>query len=305
MKITEIPTQTPLEHVGYTGGMSYDRKNSNYAKVGLTIKNAKHFPVFEHVTTSFDLIDVSRFFLHELSKNRTIAITAHSLRRIIPSGPINSFSSCPLTSRLFDAYYKARETYKKENARFLLPFSVKNSLSLSMNFREMNRLIDYIDTFNNTEFKEISSYFTSYLTKYNCKFLEEFPTNFKSYNWLDYVSTDFDSIKVLSKTPYNWTVALNIPLAIWMQIIRHRTLDIIYEEVLPEYDPIVTRNIDPAILDSIPKDDPYYYLGGQMVVGVLSGLPMYWEHLINHRTVRGAQKQTRLLAKEIKATLFI
>jgi hypothetical protein len=305
MKITELPATHPLEHIGFTGGMSYDRKNKNYRKVGEVIKKSKHFPVMEHVCKSFDLVDVSRYFVHELSKHRVLTLTVNSLRRVVPSGFISPYEDCDLTKELLASYHRMRETHRKEDARFLVPLSVKNSMSMTINIREINRVLKYLRKFDNPEFKSIVTYFENYLQQFDCNFEEEFPVEFFDYNWypLDF-KVGSKKVVILEKTPTNWTVAMKMPLAIWMQFLRHRSLDIIHEEVLDSYDPLVTDNADPALLAALPRDNPYYYLGGQEVVVVLSGLPMYWKHMMNHRLQKGAQHQARGIADTLYSSLF-
>lgn len=284
------------EFYGYVGGTSFDRKNKDYAKVGKNILNAKHYPVFEHFSFTFDFEDSSRYFLYELTKDRVVTVTANSQRRLISKSYL--IPEDPSFISLYDynfSKYKELITNKsrKEDARFVLPNAIHTTFSLTGNVRELNYLVQKYRNIDNDEFKSFVSILTSFLQENDCYFEEHFNDDFNKSvdidlaprSLSDCLDSEF-SVTVLSHTDYNVAVAFFIPVAIWMQFIRHRLFHICYDKITPYYLPIITENIDHDILNKYQSDsisNPYSVLGGQFVTGVLSGPLFAWKHFMQHR----------------------
>ena len=311
MELKQVPPVSILGHIGYTGGRSRNRKNTNYKEVGLKILSRGETPPFEHYNVTFDLDGTSRYLLYLLSTSRVITITANSQRYLKVENVLDYYNNDPFVSGCLASYLLAcGDNVKKEEARALLPLASKTAdLSFTTNIRELNRLYCFFEAQKNTESSELAALLKKYLTCNDVFFSEPLPSGF--YPQLTILprlkesSPEVGTLKVthIKTSNFMHQFVLRIPFYIWMQLIRHKSLLVEEVSILNLYDPIVFKYLDPTMFSTKNSEDPYHILNGQYVEVSIWGPLHAWENFLRWRLEKATQPATQKLAQAIAKEL--
>ena len=145
-------TEKPIDNISLAAGTSYRKDNVSYKRVESCVKH-RHTSVLEHATITFRVDDVSRDCMAQLTRHRLVSFVVVSQRYckydlnnddwyIIPPsfkedkklrlGYQNSMNVAG------QSYMKALQSgIPAEDARYLLPGSMRTSLTMTLNAREL------------------------------------------------------------------------------------------------------------------------------------------------------------------------
>ncbi len=145
-------TTDPIQHVSMCAGTCYDKRDYSEKRVMLCY-NLKHHSVFEHVTATFRVTDVSRACTHQLVRHRIASYSQQSQRYVkvdagsddwyvIPPAFLDDAERLEAFKRgmreAWQAYLAALEAgLKPGDARYLLPEATKTEIVVTMNLREI------------------------------------------------------------------------------------------------------------------------------------------------------------------------
>ena len=125
------------------------------------IKDRGHMSVFEHASVTFDIQDVSRIFLAQISRHRLASPSVESQRYrsqsefdlVLPPAINHEKLGDDLFFKILSLADKGKEVYDelialgvlKEDARYLLFGGGTTSMLFTSNFREMLHILDLRD----------------------------------------------------------------------------------------------------------------------------------------------------------------
>lgn len=130
-----------------------------------------HSSIAEHVVFNFDIEDISRLAIEELESHRLISVTEKSQRYVkfennyyIPDELVNlqdRLEYIKYCNALFTLYQKIIDENKYnpkiyEDARYILPLATYTQLGLTINARELEYVIQCLNSSEFTECKELA-----------------------------------------------------------------------------------------------------------------------------------------------------
>lgn len=156
-------TKEPMMVVSMAAGCCYGKDNYSEGRVQTCYRKG-HMSVFEHVSATFKVSDVSRACTHQLVRHRVASYSQKSQRYskfddsylskddwyVIPpdisNGNTQGFSEWEYKNQMRKAmtcYLAAiRNGAKPEDARFVLPEATKTDIVCTMNLREIYHFLD-------------------------------------------------------------------------------------------------------------------------------------------------------------------
>lgn len=149
-------TEDPVRVVSLAAGCCYGKSDVSEKRVK-TCMTSGHLSVFEHVSATFKLSDISRACSHQLVRHRLASYSQQSQRYckidtstddwyVIPPDIDSSSESTYrdymwATACRYNDLLKNRG-YSPEDARFVLPEATKTEIVVTMNFREFMHFLD-------------------------------------------------------------------------------------------------------------------------------------------------------------------
>ncbi len=150
-------TPDPMHVVSTAAGCCYGKDDYSPKRVK-TCFDSGHLSVFEHVSVTFKLSDISRSCTHQLVRHRLASYSQRSQRYCkIDVNDQNWYVTPPDIWIDDNRYYsyadymkEAAETYngflkngvRPEDARFILPEATKTEIVVTMNFRELVHFLE-------------------------------------------------------------------------------------------------------------------------------------------------------------------
>ena len=139
-------TPAPDELCGYAAGMCYNARSPMRALD--SAMSGGHFSVLEHASFTFEIDDVSRVLLAQLTRHRLASFSVQSQRYcgvngqcIIPQTVIDHDYDRAFSTMCDSAYELYKEMVAngvpEEDARYIIPQGVTCKLVMTMNVREL------------------------------------------------------------------------------------------------------------------------------------------------------------------------
>lgn len=140
-----VKGQMPLDIVERCASVCYNSTPTTTHKIAKGCAKSGHMSVYEHVSFTFIIEDVSRALLAQLTRHRHAAYSVQSQRYcdmsdcefVIPKS-VDSFTFWDVLKHIADAY-KAMINAKvpKEDARMILPNATPTTLAFTVNARAL------------------------------------------------------------------------------------------------------------------------------------------------------------------------
>lgn len=140
-----VKGQMPLDIVERCASVCYNSTPTTTHKIAKGCAKSGHMSVYEHVSFTFIIEDVSRALLAQLTRHRHAAYSVQSQRYcdmlncefVIPEN-IDSFSVWSALRHVADAYKEMiNNRVPKEDARMILPNATPTTLAFTVNARAL------------------------------------------------------------------------------------------------------------------------------------------------------------------------
>lgn len=143
--VPNMGTKNPLEVVERCAAVCYNSQPTKEGKITKSCATSGHWSVFEHISFTFHIKEVSRAMLSQLSRHRHISLTVRSTRYTNEKN-FEYYVPKDVDEELYEKmmdeinnYYDQEITLgtPKEQARMALPLSLYTELYMTLNARSL------------------------------------------------------------------------------------------------------------------------------------------------------------------------